>query len=166
MHDVERAQLRVRGDEHSPGMMAKYLATSLAIENVVSEPPRHQELLLADLHLDELGRVGVEVHHVAGLPWRPGFAVHRDGHVGLSQSRGVVRPVARHRHEAPAGLQLADQAQFSSPVSPSARKSSTPASAGDRGGRERMSPGYHDRLDSHRAELGETFADPALDDVP
>ena len=60
---------------------------------------RHQQLL-ADLHhLDQLGRIAVEVDHVAGLlgGLRPG--VHRQADVGLRQRRGVVGAVAHHRHQ-------------------------------------------------------------------
>ena len=91
------------------GMMAKYLATSLAIENVVSDP-RVIEQLLADLDdLDELGRVRVEVDHVPRLLGRLRAGVHRDADVGLRQRRRVVRAVAGHRHEPAAGLLAADQ---------------------------------------------------------
>ncbi len=91
------------------GMMAKYLATSLAIENVVSDP-RVIKQLLADLDdFDELGRVRVEVDHVPGLFGRLRPGVHRDADVGLRQGRCVVRAVAGHRHEPAAGLLAANQ---------------------------------------------------------
>ena len=88
------------------GMIAKYFAMSLAIENVVSEPSGDQQLL-ADLDdLDELGRVGVEVDHVAGLLRGRRAGVHRDPDVGLGQRRGVVGAVAGHGDQ-PAALLLA-----------------------------------------------------------
>ena len=89
------------------GMMAKYLATSLAIENVVSEPAGDQQLL-ADLDdLDELRRVRVEVDHVPGLLGGLGAGVHGHADVGLGQRRGVVGAVAGHGDEVAAGLLLA-----------------------------------------------------------
>ena len=88
------------------GMIAKYFATSLAIENVVSDAAGDQQLL-ADLDdLDELGRVGVEVDHVAGLLGGRRAGVHRDPDVGLGQRRRVVGAVAGHGDQ-PAALLLA-----------------------------------------------------------
>ena len=86
------------------GMMAKYLATSLAIEKVVSEPAGDEELL-ADLHdLDQLRRVRVEVDHVPGFLGRLGAGVHGHADVGLGQGGGVVGAVAGHGDEVAAGL--------------------------------------------------------------
>jgi hypothetical protein len=83
--------------------MAKYLATSLAIEKVVSAPSGDQELL-ADLDdLDQLGRVGVEVDHVAGFAGGLGAGVHGDADVGLGERRRVLGPVAGHRHQPAVG---------------------------------------------------------------
>ena len=85
-------------------MIAKYLATSLAIEKVVSDAPGDEELL-ADLDdVDELRRVRVEVDHVPGLLGRLGAGVHRDADVGLRERRRVVGAVAGHGDEAAAGL--------------------------------------------------------------
>jgi len=46
------------------GRMAKYLATSLAIEKVVIAPRVNQQLLADRDDLDQLGRVRVQVDHV------------------------------------------------------------------------------------------------------
>ena len=82
---------------NSAGMMAKYFATSLAIENVVRAG--HQQLL-ADLDdLDELGRVGIEVDHVAGLACGLGAGLHGDADIGLGEPR-IVGAVAAHGDEA------------------------------------------------------------------
>ena len=65
------------------------------------------EQLLADLHnLDELGRVGVEVDHVAGLFGRLGAGVHGHPDIGLGQGGGVVGTIAGHGHEEPARCSL------------------------------------------------------------
>jgi len=65
------------------GRIAKYLATSLAIENVVSAP-RVISSCLPDLDdLDQLRRVGVEIDHVAGLAGGLGARVHRHADVSL-----------------------------------------------------------------------------------
>jgi hypothetical protein len=93
-------------------MMAKYFATSLAMEKVVSEPTGDEELL-ADLNdVDELGGVGVQVDHVPGLLRRRGPRVHRDADVGLRQGWSVVRAVAGHRDELAALLFGLDQSHL------------------------------------------------------
>src|SRR5512142_16486 len=84
------------------GRMAKYLATSLAMENVVSEP----RVMSSCLPTSTTSRsfVGVEVDHVAGLLGRLGAAVHGDADVGLRQGRRVVGAVAGHRDQLALGL--------------------------------------------------------------
>lgn len=68
--------------------MAKYLDTSLASEKVVSAP--RDELLFADFHHGEqLGRIGVEIDHVAGLLGHLCARVHCQAHVGLGQQPGA-----------------------------------------------------------------------------
>ncbi len=73
------------------GMIAKYLATSLAMLNVVNEP-RVMSQLLADFDdLDELGRIGVEVDHFCRPPSRPASRCswpRRHRHTG--QRRGIA----------------------------------------------------------------------------
>ena len=89
------------------GTIAKYFATSFAIENVVSDAAGDEQLL-ADLDdVDELRRIGVEVDHVPGFLGRLGAGVHRDADVGLGERRRVVRAVARHRDEPAPGLLVA-----------------------------------------------------------
>ena len=98
VHDVERRDLG-NTPMNIAGRMAKYLATSLAIENVVSDAARHEELL-ADLDdLEQLGRVRVEVDHVAGLFGGLRAGVHGHADVGLRERRRVVGAVAGHGHE-------------------------------------------------------------------
>ena len=93
-------------------MIAKYLATSFAMEKVVSDP-RVISSCLADLdHLDELGRVGVEVDHVAGFLGRLRAGVHGQPDVGLRQRGRVVGAVAGHRHHVAAALLTPDQRQL------------------------------------------------------
>nr|GFD16556.1 hypothetical protein [Tanacetum cinerariifolium] len=67
---------------NSAGTMAKYLATSLAMLNVV--------------------------YHVAGFFGGLGARVHGDSHVGLGQGGRVVGTVAHHRHQLAALLLGAD----------------------------------------------------------
>ena len=145
-------------------MMAKYFATSFAIEKVVSAPARHQQLL-ADLDdLDELGRIGIEVDHVAGLAGRHGAGVHGDADVGLGERRRVVGAVAAHGDELALGLLVADQAELLL----RRRLGEEIVDAGLRGDRRRghrVVAGDHHGADAHAAQLGEALADAALDDV-
>ena len=76
---------------------------------------RHQELLADPHHLDQLGRVAVEVDHVAGLPRGLGTGVHGHADVGLRQRRRVVRAVAAHGDQPSRGLFTCGSARASSP---------------------------------------------------
>ena len=70
---------------------------------------RHQELL-ADLDdLDQLGRIRIEVDHVAGFLRRLCSAVHGDADIGLSKRGRVVRTVSGHRNQFALGLLALDQ---------------------------------------------------------
>ena len=145
-------------------MTAKYLARSLAIEKVVECPAGHEQLL-ADLDdLDELGRVAIEVDHVAGLLGGLGAGVHGHADVGLGQGRGVVGAVAHHGDELAAGLFLADVGELGL----GRRLGDEVVDAGlvgDRFGRQRIVAGDHDDPQPHLAEPGEPFADALLEDV-
>ena len=73
---------------------------------------RHQELL-ADLNdLDELGRIGIEVDHVAGLARGLRAGIHGDTDIGLRQSRRIVGAVAAHGDELALGLLGADEPEL------------------------------------------------------
>ena len=64
------------------GMIAKYLATSFAIENVVSEPRVISSCLpISTISMSFVG-IAVEVDHVAGLFGGLRAGVHRDADVG------------------------------------------------------------------------------------
>ena len=108
-HHVERAAAAGRSSTKAAGMMAKYLATSLAIEKVVSEPRVISSCLPVSTTSISLVGLRVEVDHVAGLLGRLRAGVHRHRHVGLRQRRRVVGAVAGHRHQPALGLVLADQ---------------------------------------------------------
>ena len=146
------------------GMIAKYLATSLAIENVVSAPARHQELLPDLDDLDQLGRIRVEVHHVAGLARRLRAGVHRHAHVGLRQRGSVVGPVARHRDQPAAGLLPPDERQLV--FRPGLGQEVVDAGLlRDRRRGERIVAGDHHGANAHRAQAVEALAHAALHDV-
>ena len=68
--------------------------------------------------VDELGRIAVEVDHVAGFARGLRAGVHGDADVGLGQRGRVVGAVAGHRDEMAVGLFLADALQFVLPAWP------------------------------------------------
>ena len=113
----------------------------------------------------QLGRVAVEVDHVAGLFGRLGAGVH--GHARRRPGPGRGRRWCRRRSWPPGCRRPARarmRAILSSGVA-SAMKSSTPASAGDGRGGERVVAGDHDRPDAHGPHLGELGRDAGLDGV-
>src|SRR5262249_61888666 len=75
VHDIERAELRVGGDEQG-GDDHEVLRDVVGDREGGQRAPGDDELL-ADLDdVDELGRAGVEVDHVAGFLGRGGADVH------------------------------------------------------------------------------------------
>ena len=163
MHDVQRVELRVGGGERRRND-GEVLGDVVGDAEGGERAARHQHLLAGLDDLDELGRVGVEVDHVAGFLGRLRAGVHRHRHVGLRQRRRVVGAVAGHRHQPPCALVLADQLElglrrgFGEEVVDAGL-------GGDRRGGERVVAGDHDGLDAHAAQLGEALLDAALDDV-
>ncbi|MNE64324.1 hypothetical protein D3C80_1597320 [compost metagenome] len=63
-------------------------------------------------HFNQLGRVRVEIDHIARLFRRLSARVHRHRDVRLCQCRGVVGAVAGHCHQTSFGLVLTNQRQF------------------------------------------------------
>ena len=162
-HDVERVERRIGRRER--GRDDREVLRDVVRDRERRERAARDEHLLADVDdLDELGRVRVEVDHVAGLFRRLRAGVHRDGDVGLRERRRVVRAVAAHRDEPALGLVLADQLELR--LGRRLGQELVDAGLGrDRGRREPVVAGDHDGLDAHLAQLGEALADAALDDV-
>ncbi len=121
--------------------------------------------MLADLDdLDELGRVRVEVDHVAGLLGGRRARVHRDAHVRLGQGRGVVRAVTGHRDKLAARLLPLDEGHLV--LGGGLGEEVVDARLlGDRLGRQRIVTRDHDGLDAHAAQLVEPLAHAVLHDV-
>jgi hypothetical protein len=145
-------------------MIAKYFARSLAIEKVVSAP-RVISSCLPDLHhVDELGRVGVQVDHVAGLLGRGRPSVHRHPDVDLGERRGVVGAIAGHRNK-PATLLLAPDQRHLILGGGLSEEVVHPRLGRDHLGGQRVVTGDHDGLDAHRPQLGEPLGHAGLDHV-
>ncbi len=163
MHEVERAELRIGGDEgrwNDGEVFGDVVGDAEGGERAA----RHQHLF-ADLHhFDQLGRVGVEIHHIAGLLGGLGAAVHGHGHIGLGQRRGVVGAIARHGHEPTLGLGLADERELVLRRG-LGEEVVHPGLGGDGRCGEPVVAGDHHRADAHAAQLREALLDAALDDV-
>ena len=117
MHDVERRDGREGRHQHRGN-------DGEIFRHIVGDAERGQRTA-GDQHLfpdlddvDQLGRIAVEVDHVAGFARGLRAGVHRDAHVGLRERRRVVRAVAGHGDEMTLGLFLADAFQFLLPASP------------------------------------------------
>ena len=140
--------------------MAKYLATSLAMEDVVSAPRVARSCL--PISTISISPVGFESRScVARFLGRLRAAVHHDSHVGLRQCGRVIVPSPVMDQRA-FRLDVADQ-RASPPASPRRshrrrpRLLSTPS--------ELVVAGDHDGADPHPAQLGEALLDLRLDDV-
>ena len=94
------------------GIMAKYLATSLAMLKVVSAPRVMSICLPISTISMSLVGIRVQVDHIAGLFGRLSSGVHGYAHVSLGKGRGVIGPVSGHGHKMTRCLLLSDQLQL------------------------------------------------------
>ena len=143
--------------------MAKYFATSLAMEGGQTAPSHEQ--LLADAHnVDQLGGRGIQVHHVARFLGGLGARVHGHRHIRLGKSRRIVGAVSGHGDHMALGLQVADHLQlalrrrFGEKVVHSRFRR-------DGGRGQRVVAGDHDGLDPHFPQIGELLFHAVLDDI-
>ena len=158
LHDVDLLERREHADEHGGD-------DGEVLRHVVRDRERRQgaagdQQLLADLDdLDELRRVGVQVHHVPGLLGGLGPGVHRHPDVGLGERRRVVGAVAGHGDQVAAGLLGLDERhlvlgrRFG-------QEAVDPGLLGDRRCSEGVVAGDHHGPDAHRTKLVEALAHP------
>ena len=162
-HDVERAERR-QGDHEHRRDDGEILGHVVGDREGGQRAARDQHLL-ADLDdLDELGRVAVEIDHVAGLARGLGAGLHGHADIGLRQGGRVVGAVAAHGDQPALGLFGLDQAQLvlgrglgEEVVDPGFR--------GDGGGGHRVVAGDHHGAHAHAAQVGEALLDAGLDHV-
>ena len=162
-HDVEHAELRIERHEHRRD--DREVFRDVVGDREGGQRAAGDQQLLADRDdLDQLGRVAVEIDHVAGFARRHRPGVHRDADIRLRQRRRVVGAVAAHRDELALGLLLADQLELVLGRR-LGEEIVDPGFGGDRRRGQRVVAGDHDRADAHLPQLGEALADAALDDV-
>ena len=145
-------------------MMAKYFATSLAIEKVVSEPRVISSCL--PISTISISLVGLESRSTMLAASRaacvPDCIATPTSACG--KRRRVVRAVAAHGDQPPALLLLADigelllRRRLGEEVVHAGLR-------GDRRRRDRIVAGHHHRADAHGAQRGEALLDVRLDDV-
>ncbi|MNV55418.1 hypothetical protein D3C71_1476480 [compost metagenome] len=115
-------------------------------------------------HFNQLGRVRVQIDHVARLFGGLSARVHRHRHIGLRQRGRVVGAVTGHRYQTAFRLILANQRQLG--FRRRFRQEVVyPGFGGDRGGGQWVITGDHHRFDTHFTQLGETLFNAALDDI-
>ena len=149
---------------NAAGMIAKYLATSLAMLKVVSAP-RVISICLP-VSTTSISLVGFESRSTM-LPaslaaWVPVFMATATSAWASAGASLVPSPVIATSR--PSRLDVADQLELGLRAWPGPG-SRRPRPRRDGGGGQRVVAGDHDGLDAHAAQLGEALADPALDDV-
>ena len=150
------AELRIGGDENR--RQDREIFRDVVGDREGGQRAAGDQQLLADLDdFDQLGRIAVEIDHVAGLARGLGAGLHRDADIGLGQRGRVVGAVAAHRDQAAFGLDLADIVELVlrrglGDVIVDA------GLGGDGGGGDAVVAGDHDGADAHVAQGGEAFA--------
>ena len=147
-HDVERARAPGRCAANAAGMMAKYLATSLAMLNVVSAPRVISSCLpISTISMSLVGLESRSTMLPASLAACVPVFIATATSACASAGR-VVGAVAGHRDEPAARLVLADELELRL----GRRLGEEVVDAGlggDRRGGERVVAGDHDGLDAH-----------------
>ena len=163
VHHVERIELRIGGRECRRD--DREVLGNVVGDGECRQRSARDQQLLADFHdLDQLGRIRVEVDHVAGFLGSLGTGVHGYSHVGLRQRRRIVGAVAGHGHQPPAGLAVSDQRELG--LRRGFREEVVHAGFGrDRGRRQLVVARDHHGADAHAAQLREALFDAAFDDV-
>ena len=146
------------------GMIAKYLATSFAIENVVSDPRVISSCFpISTISMSLVGFESRSTMFPASRAACVPVFIATPTSAAASAGR-VVRAVTRHGHEIPAGLLPPDQGHLVLGL----RLGEEVVDAGFLGNRlggERVVAGDHHGADAHPPKLGEALAHPFLDDV-
>ena len=115
-------------------------------------------------HLNQLGRVRVEIHHIARFFRRLSTGVHRYRDICLRQRRSIIGAVAGHRHQTAFRLILTNQCQlglrcrFGEKIIDARFRSNG-------GGSQTVIAGNHHRFNAHFAQLGEALFNTAFDDI-
>src|SRR5256885_2326943 len=163
MHDVEYAELGKSDREHSGDdgeIFRDVIGDGKRCEGATSD-----EELFSDFHdFDELGRVGIEIDHVAGFFRGLRAGVHRHTYVSLSQRRRIIRAVAGHGDEAAFGLLPFDKRHLVFRLCFGEKVIDTRLARDGRGS-ERIVARDHHGANAHGAKMSEAFTHTAFDDI-
>src|SRR5579872_7476017 len=163
MHDVQRIQHREGSRKHGRDD-GEVLGHIVGNRKRGQRAARHQQLFADFYYFNQLGGVGIQVHHVAGFLGRLSAGVHGHAYVGLGQGGGVVGAVAGHGYELALALLAANQVHLVLGGG-LGQKFIHARLARDRGGGQRIIPGNHDGPDAHGAQLREAITNAAFNDV-
>ena len=141
-----------------PGRIAKYLETSLAMENVVNAPRVISICLPILTTSSSLVGSELEIDQVCSLLRGRSAGMHREPDIGLRQRRGVVGTVAGHGDEAPFRLFGANEVELVFRFR-FRHEGIYSCLLGYGAGRHRVIAGDHDGANSHRAQLLCAFAE-------
>ena len=162
-HDVEHAQAGIERNEHRRDDR-EIFGDVVGDREGGERTAGHQQLLAEADDLDQLGRIAVEVDHVARLARRLRAGVHRHADIGLRQRGRIVGAVAAHRDQLARLLFAADQRELV--LGRRLREEIVdPCLGRDRRGGQRIVAGDHHRADAHDAQRAEAFADARLHHV-
>ena len=115
-------------------------------------------------HIQQLGRVAVQIDHVGRFPRCLSAVVHRHADVSLGQCRCVVGTVATHGHQSPVILLMANARQFFLGRGLGQHVIHTGFGRNGCGG-QRVVTGDHHGANPQLAQLGKAFADTGFDHV-
>ena len=162
-HDVQFVQLGIYRGKHRRN--DREIFRDVIGNRKCGQRAASNQQLLSDGHdLDQLGRIAVEIHHVAGFFCRHGSRVHGHAHIGLSQRRRVIGSVTGHGHEASLRLFFADVFQLV--FRRGLRKKVIHAGfLRDGSGGQGIVSGDHHRANSHGAQRSKPFFHSTLYDV-
>ena len=111
MHDIQDTQLRDGLHKHSRDD-GKVFCNVVGDGEGGQAAAGNQELFANFDNLQNLGGIGIQIHHVRSLFCGSGAAVHGKPHIRLSQCRSIICAVAGHGHDLAFCLFFLDDIDF------------------------------------------------------
>ena len=163
MHDIQRCQ--IGKDSHKQhrydGEILRYIVGNGKCGQC---PARHQQLLSDTNNLDQLGRTGVQIHHIACFLCCLCTRIHCHSDICLCKRRCIICSISGHRNQMPLSLVFPNQLQLSFRGCLSDKIIHACFRCDGCGG-HRIIPGYHNRFDSAFAQRFKIFLYAVLYDI-
>ena len=160
MHDIQNTQLR--DGRHKHGGNNRKILCDIVCNGEGGKRAAGDEQLLADFHhLQDLGGIGVQIHHIGGLLGRGGAGVHGKAHVCLGEGGRVIGAVAGHGDDLSLRLLFFDDADLVLRLA-LGYEAVHPGLFGDSGCGQGVIAGTHDGLDTDRAQTFKTLCHAGL----